>query len=209
MLELTRYNWIRVERASPPPSWAKACTACAWCRPASGRSDCWLRTFYCSASRASLPCSGTCWAQHRSHTVRSQARRQALNKGLLGSLWSTCIYSYPYIFLHFDRADGIYWFHIGLLRIPKDKCIFPDRNTFLHWNRLLYSLLCHSWCRRSQGGRCRGQGWCRALHSCSEEHKALSHSVAHRIHLDIHIRVSHCKILHFCILLDTPLADRF
>lgn len=34
--------------------------------------------------------------------------------------------------------------------------------------------LCHSWCRRSQGGRCRGQGWCRALHSCSEEHKALS-----------------------------------
>lgn len=32
----------------------------------------------------------------------------ALNKGLLGSLWSTCIYSYPYIFLHFDRADGIY-----------------------------------------------------------------------------------------------------
>lgn len=32
----------------------------------------------------------------------------ALNRGLLGSLWSTCIYSYPYIFLHFDRADGIY-----------------------------------------------------------------------------------------------------
>lgn len=32
----------------------------------------------------------------------------ALNTGLLGSLWSTCIYSYQYICLHFDRADGIY-----------------------------------------------------------------------------------------------------
>ena len=32
----------------------------------------------------------------------------ALNRGLLGSLWSTCIYSYQYIYLHFDRADGIY-----------------------------------------------------------------------------------------------------
>lgn len=32
----------------------------------------------------------------------------ALNKGLLGSLWSTCTYSYRYIYLRFDRADGIY-----------------------------------------------------------------------------------------------------
>lgn len=32
----------------------------------------------------------------------------ALNKGLLGSLWSTCTYSYQYIYLRFDRADGIY-----------------------------------------------------------------------------------------------------
>lgn len=32
----------------------------------------------------------------------------ALNTGLLGSLWSTCTYSYRYIYLRFDRADGIY-----------------------------------------------------------------------------------------------------
>lgn len=39
------------------------------------------------------------------------------------------------------RGGATHWFHIGRLQIPKDKCIFPDRHTFLHWNRLLCSLL--------------------------------------------------------------------
>lgn len=44
MLEFTRYNWIRVEHASPRPFSAKVCAACACCLLASGRSDRWLRT---------------------------------------------------------------------------------------------------------------------------------------------------------------------
>lgn len=52
----------------------------AWHRtrktPDTGSQGLFLTYFYCSVSRASLLCTGTCWAQHRCRTGHSWVRRQ-------------------------------------------------------------------------------------------------------------------------------------
>lgn len=76
-------------------------------------------------------------------------RTYAWNTGLPGSLWSTCTYSYQYICLHFDRADGIY------LEIKTTKTMVSVPCTYWRcvWEACLVpKTLIRCWCKSAHYG---------------------------------------------------------